>query len=109
MNAVEVFTSEGSLQVTGEGYAPDALVKGRGVEKAAQAALAARTASQGRAELHDGQWRAQGDPMEAALDVLARRLTGTGAGPARPDGCLRSGAAQGVRYCGVPPVLQGCP
>ena len=82
MNAVEVFTSEGSLQVTGEGYAPDALIEGRGVEKAAQAALAARTASQGRAELHHGQWRAQGDPMEAALDVLARRLTGTEAGPA---------------------------
>lgn len=82
MNAVEVFTTEGSVQVTGEGYAPSAEIQGAGVERAAAAALAARTASQGRAELHDGQWRAQGDPMEAALDVLARRLTGTEAGAA---------------------------
>jgi calcium-translocating P-type ATPase len=82
MNAVEVFTTEGSVQLTGEGYAPSAEIQGAGVERAAAAALAARTASQGRAELHDGQWRAQGDPMEAALDVLARRLTGTEAGAA---------------------------
>ena len=82
MNAVEVFTAVGSVQVTGEGYAPDAGVRGSGVDRASEVALAARTASQGRAEFHDGQWRAQGDPMEAALDVLARRLTGTEAGPA---------------------------
>ena len=82
MNAVEVFTAAGSVQVTGEGYAPDGGVQGSAVEKAAGAALAARTASQGRAEFHDGQWRAQGDPMEAAIDVLARRLTGSEAGPA---------------------------
>ena len=85
MNAVEVFTADGSVRVTGDGYGPDADVQGPGVDKAAAAALAARAASQGRAELHDGQWRAQGDPMEAALDVLARRLTGTapGVAPAR--------------------------
>ena len=82
MNAVEVFTTQGAIQVTGEGYAPSAEVHGTGLERAAAAALAARTASQGRAELHEGQWRAQGDPMEAALDVLARRLTGTEAGAA---------------------------
>ncbi|MDQ0768919.1 calcium-translocating P-type ATPase [Pseudarthrobacter defluvii] len=82
MNAVEVFTSEGSVQVTGEGYAPDAGIHGTGLEKAAEAALAARTASQGRAEFRDGQWHAQGDPMEAAMDVLARRLTHTEAGAA---------------------------
>ncbi len=81
MNAVEVFTAAGSVHVTGEGYAPDAGIQGSGVEKAAEAALAARAASQGRAEFHDGQWRAQGDPMEAAMDVLARRLTGTEGGP----------------------------
>ena len=82
MNAVEVFTTQGAIQVTGEGYAPSAEVHGTGLERAADAALAARTASQGQAELHEGQWRAQGDPMEAALDVLARRLTGTEAGAA---------------------------
>ncbi|WJH22933.1 cation-translocating P-type ATPase [Pseudarthrobacter defluvii] len=82
MNAVEVFTAAGPVQVTGQGYAPDGGVQGSGVEGAAKVALAARTASQGRAEFHDGQWRAQGDPMEAAMDVLARRVTGTEAGAA---------------------------
>ncbi|WP_457950338.1 cation-translocating P-type ATPase [Pseudarthrobacter sp. alpha12b] len=82
MNAVEVFTAEGSVLVTGEGYAPEADIEGQGLPRAADAALAARAASQGRAELHAGQWRAQGDPMEAALDALARRLTGTETGPA---------------------------
>ncbi|UTT68001.1 cation-transporting P-type ATPase [Arthrobacter sp. DNA4] len=82
MNAVEVYTTEGSVLVTGEGYAPEAEIKGQGLLRAADAALAARAASQGRAELHGGQWRARGDPMEAALDVLARRLTGTGTEPA---------------------------
>ncbi|MBX7444548.1 MULTISPECIES: cation-transporting P-type ATPase [unclassified Arthrobacter] len=77
MNAVEVYTAEGSVQVAGEGYAPVAVVHGQGTEKAAEAAVAARAASQGRAELRGGQWHAQGDPMEAAMDVLARRLTGT--------------------------------
>ena len=77
MNAVEVYTAEGSVQVVGEGYAPVAVVRGQGTEKAAEAAVAARAASQGRAELRGGQWHAQGDPMEAAMDVLARRLTGT--------------------------------
>ncbi|MEW1805134.1 cation-transporting P-type ATPase [Pseudarthrobacter sp. NPDC080039] len=77
MNAVEVFTSDGTVSITGEGYAPTADVRGNGVERAVQVALAARTASQGRAELHKGQWRAQGDPMEAAIDALARRLTGS--------------------------------
>ncbi|MGX5717140.1 cation-translocating P-type ATPase [Arthrobacter sp. MAHUQ-56] len=77
MNAVEVYTAEGSVQVAGEGYSPEAAVQGQGRERAAEAAVAARAASQGRAELRGGQWQAQGDPMEAAMDVLARRLTGT--------------------------------
>ena len=76
MNAVEVFTSAGSVRITGEGYGPEGTVQGEGKEKAAETALAALAASQGRAELHNGQWRASGDPMEAAIDVLARRLTG---------------------------------
>ncbi|WP_159829276.1 cation-translocating P-type ATPase [Arthrobacter sp. 9AX] len=77
MNAVEVFTPEGSVRILGEGYSPEATVQGEAAVSAAKVALAARAASQGRAELHHGQWRASGDPMEAAIDVLARRLTGT--------------------------------
>ncbi|TPV53610.1 cation-transporting P-type ATPase [Pseudarthrobacter phenanthrenivorans] len=77
MNAVEVFTGEGSVRIEGEGYCPEGTVQGEGKGKAAETAFAALAASQGRAELHNGEWRAAGDPMEAAIDVLARRLTGT--------------------------------
>ncbi|AUZ34958.1 haloacid dehalogenase [Arthrobacter sp. PGP41] len=76
MNAVEVFTSHGHVHIAGDGYSPEGTVQGEGKDKAAETALAALAASQGRAELHEGQWRASGDPMEAAIDVLARRLTG---------------------------------
>lgn len=76
MNAVEVFTSQGEVHIAGDGYNPEGTVLGEGKDKAAETALAALAASQGRAELHEGQWRASGDPMEAAIDVLARRLTG---------------------------------
>ncbi|WP_427116917.1 cation-translocating P-type ATPase [Pseudarthrobacter scleromae] len=79
MNAVEVFTSGGSVHIAGEGCNPEGTVQGDGQERAAETALAALAASQGRAELHEGQWRASGDPMEAAIDVLARRLGVAGA------------------------------
>lgn len=75
MNAVEVWTPAGLLKVTGEGYEPHAAVEGPGKEQALRLGLAARAASQGRAVIHEGRWRADGDPMEAAIDVLTRRLT----------------------------------
>ena len=74
MNAVEVWTPAGLLKVTGEGYEPHAAVEGPGKEQALRLSLAARAASQGRAVIHEGRWRAAGDPMEAAIDVLTRRL-----------------------------------
>ncbi|MGM9470645.1 cation-translocating P-type ATPase [Pseudarthrobacter sp. YS3] len=77
MNAVEVFTADGYMRITGEGYQPHADVEGTGTPLAIRVALAARSASVGRAVLHGGQWRAEGDPMEAAIDVLARRLSGS--------------------------------
>lgn len=75
MNAVEVWTPAGVLKVTGEGYEPNAAVEGPGKEQALRLGLAARAASQGRAVIQEGRWRADGDPMEAAIDVLTRRLT----------------------------------
>ncbi|WP_308190734.1 HAD-IC family P-type ATPase [Arthrobacter hankyongi] len=42
---------------------------------------AARAASRGKAVLRHDEWIAEGDPMEAALDALARRL----AGPQGPE------------------------
>ncbi|KQQ85438.1 cation-transporting P-type ATPase [Arthrobacter sp. Leaf137] len=77
MNAVQVHTPAGTIHVAGEGYGPAGSVQGGGQEAAAEAALAARAASQGRAVLRNGEWQASGDPMEAAIDALARRLSGS--------------------------------
>jgi magnesium-transporting ATPase (P-type) len=74
MNAVEVWTVEGSVRVIGEGYSPEAVIEGEARHEALQLALAARAASHGRTVLRNGVWTADGDPMEAAIDVLARRL-----------------------------------
>jgi magnesium-transporting ATPase (P-type) len=85
MNAVEVFTSAGTVKVEGEGYQPDARISGGAVPAAAEAAMCARTASLGRAVPHDSGWISSGDPMEAALDVLARRLLGSEPPSAPPE------------------------
>jgi magnesium-transporting ATPase (P-type) len=85
MNAVEVFTPGGRVTVSGEGYQPEAIVEGTAISPALRAALAARAASQGRAALHGDEWRAEGDPMEAAIDVLARRLSGSEPEEATPS------------------------
>lgn len=84
MNAVEVLTAEGRVSVQGEGYEPVAGIEGTGLDAALRTALAARAASQGRAVQHGDEWRADGDPMEAAIDVLARRLSGTALGDVLP-------------------------
>jgi calcium-translocating P-type ATPase len=77
MTVVEAWTPGGSLIVDGAGYTPEATV----VLSAPEAempvrtlALAAARCSSGYAYEKDGEWRAHGDPMEAALDVLGRRL-----------------------------------
>lgn len=77
MMAVALFTPQGGAEVSGEGYDPTI----GGVEADAalmprlrELARAAARCSEGRAVLRDGAWVAQGDPMEAALDVLARRV-----------------------------------
>ena len=76
MQVVSVWTPRGSLAVHGDGYQPVARVEGASAARAAAAevALAGRTCSTGRAAPADGGWVAHGDPMEAALDALARRL-----------------------------------
>jgi calcium-translocating P-type ATPase len=76
MSVVEVWTAAGSVEVAGEGYGPEAEVAGSEDAVAAARAVAAagRACSSGTAVLEDGWWRAFGDPMEAAIDALARRL-----------------------------------
>jgi magnesium-transporting ATPase (P-type) len=76
MAVVEVWTSEGVALIDGVGYEPTGSVvlstpeAKRGFERLA---LAGARCSAGYAFLADGEWRAHGDPMEAALDVFARR------------------------------------
>ncbi|QDY89487.1 cation-transporting P-type ATPase [Arthrobacter sp. UKPF54-2] len=86
MNAVEVWTPAGLLGISGQGYGPEADVTGDGsgvpgasaFQAGQRLSAAARAASVGRAVPHEGQWIAEGDPMEAAIDALATRLAGPG-------------------------------
>lgn len=85
MNAVEVWTPAGVVSVIGAGYGPEAEVTGTGTAEARHLSTAARAASKGRAVLHEGQWIAEGDPMEAAIDALAARLAVPGGEPGGPE------------------------
>ncbi|MGY1616186.1 cation-translocating P-type ATPase [Geodermatophilus sp. SYSU D00691] len=87
MAVVEVWTPRGPVAVHGDGYEPTAAVDG-GADALAAARALARTAvlcSTGHAREDDGTWVAVGDPMEAALDALARRLGETGAATGAPE------------------------
>jgi len=73
----------GRARIEGLGYRPEAEISllpagGADAETLAvavrAAAVAARRCSVGRAVQRDGDWEAQGDPMEAAIDALARRV-----------------------------------
>ena len=77
MTVVEVWTPTGSLTIDGAGYGPTAPLawSSSTAEHSVRAlALAGERCSTGYAEQVDGQWRAHGDPMEAAIDTLARRV-----------------------------------
>ncbi len=76
MTVVQIWTPEGPATVTGEGYSPEGSVQCDSNSREAMRELArvAIRCSDGRAVLENGRWMAQGDPMEAALDVLARKL-----------------------------------
>ena len=75
MAVVEAWTPAGGAAVTGEGYEPTgSLVGDDGALEAVSAlALVAARCSTGRAVRSEGGWHPRGDPMEAALDVFARR------------------------------------
>ncbi len=77
MTVVEVWTPCGTAMIDGEGYGPDASITMSDATVAdglADLAMAATRCGSGRAVERDGEWRSQGDPMEAALHTLARRL-----------------------------------
>jgi magnesium-transporting ATPase (P-type) len=76
MAVVQAWMPTGSARVAGAGYAPSAVIDLDTPDLAARLALAALAGvrcSTGRVEYHDGEWRARGDPMEAALHALALR------------------------------------
>ena len=91
MAAVEVWSPEGTVRVRGVGYEPTGEVTGnpgamRAVRDAARAAVVCST---GRIHDTGSGWEAVGDPMEAALDALARRLELPGTHPGVPQGSRR--------------------
>ncbi|HEY5154563.1 MAG TPA: HAD-IC family P-type ATPase, partial [Acidimicrobiales bacterium] len=77
MAAVEVWMPGGRAVIDGRGYEPVAEVGCDPPASAAGLREAARVAtrcSSGRVAEEDGRWVPHGDPMEAALDALARRV-----------------------------------
>ncbi|WP_338758105.1 cation-transporting P-type ATPase [Nocardia vulneris] len=84
MQAVEVWTPQGSTTVRGAGYNPEGTLNGAEAAVAAArcaADSAARCSPDAHAHQHGGRWLPVGDPMEVAVHVLATRA---GARPAPP-------------------------
>lgn len=76
MEVVEVWTPAGVVHIHGIGYEPVATVDAGsvGLSSLRDLAIAARRCSSARVDFVDGRWVPFGDPMEAAIDALARRL-----------------------------------
>ena len=76
MSAVEAWTPEGRATFQGSGYDPTRTIEARPelLPQLRELASAAALYSNGKAVLRAGLWGAQGNPLEVALDVLARRL-----------------------------------
>jgi magnesium-transporting ATPase (P-type) len=77
MAVVEVWTPSGRATIEGTGYEPVATVRcdpPSGLGMLRELARVGVRCSTGRAVEGDGNWIARGDPMEAALDALARRV-----------------------------------
>ena len=77
MMVAEVWTPAGSARIRGSGYEPTAEIETDSPaagEALRDVARVGARCSTGYAVLRDGVWSAEGDPMEAALDVLARRV-----------------------------------
>jgi magnesium-transporting ATPase (P-type) len=92
MSVTTVWTPAGQVQVTGDGYSPEGSADGsaEAVGAATELAIVALTAGLGRIALDGDQWAAVGDPMEAAIDALARRLTQAGAAHVDHEHVLRN-------------------
>ncbi len=77
MEVVEAWTPQGAASISGVGYEPTATVQtSPGAEGSLrELAIAGVHCCDGRSVLDNGRWRAEGDPMEAAIDAFASRLS----------------------------------
>jgi calcium-translocating P-type ATPase len=75
MSVVAVWTPLGEATVQGRGYEPEGTITASDTVRAAVVHLAevAARPSTSRLVERDGTWEAEGDPMEVAIEVLARR------------------------------------
>jgi magnesium-transporting ATPase (P-type) len=76
MSVVEVWTPLGVCKVEGRGYSPEAAIGAPPelIPAMRNLALSALRCSVGRTVRREEHWVAQGDPLDAALDVFARRM-----------------------------------
>lgn len=79
MEVVEAWCPDGRVTMEGAGYEPVGVATGDPAGRAGATALAraALSASLGRVSRGSTAWEPVGDPMEAAIDALARRLSGS--------------------------------
>lgn len=116
MSVVEVWTAAGKIQTSGNGYDPHGDVNGEplAVEAARYAAKGAVACVVGRTVERAGQWVAEGDPMDVALDTFARRLGEQPASPGAtevrlaftPERMCSAAISDGIAYImGAPEVI----
>ncbi len=77
MEVIEAWTPSGTVRLRGDGYGPLADIRADDPlarEQLNRCAAVALACSTGRVVEVDGSWEPRGDPMEAAVDALARRL-----------------------------------
>ncbi len=99
MSVTAVWTPCGEVRIMGEGYAPVGIVDGdpEAIVAAIELSITAVTTGQGRVDFDGTSWSAVGDPMEAAIDALARRLTRSATAPVPREPVLRRYAFDPVR------------
>ena len=76
MSVVEAWTPAGGARISGNSYEPRGSVEAdeEALPALGELARAAVRCSSGRVVEAQGRWVARGDPMEAAIDVFARKL-----------------------------------
>ncbi len=90
MMAASIALAERTYSVSGEGYAPEGVIRCRVSDHRAddnavlmEAALAAALCNDAVLHKEHDVWRVEGDPMEGALVALAGKITGAGSEPYR--------------------------